>query len=205
MKQPEQKQCIQNRIRAWLSRRKLDLYDSVLIVGVAIALYLFAVYGEATFLDFLVSFVAGILGIIAGLGLDRRNEQRMDNRVKNDFLALMRNELTEIKGKIPPQTKTPVMLYPEVWDSFVASGLMRMLSAEQVTKLSSVYRFVKGTRYEAEWVRRRVEEHEGLPDTMKAEKEFLHRRCTFLQESYERHGKQLTKEIDEILKETWLG
>jgi len=38
---------------------------------------------------------------------------------------------------------------------------------------------------------------------MKAEKEFLNRRYRFLQERYVRYGKQLTKDIDKILEETW--
>lgn len=205
MKQPEKKQCIQKRIRAWISRRRLESYNLVLIVSLLIAIYFFALYGREAFIDFIVSWSAGILGIMAGLSLDRVREQAKDNRDKKDFLVLMRNELTEIRKNIPPQRKVPLMLYPEVWDSFVSSGLMRLLSAEQVTKLRSVYKFVKGTQYEAEWVRRRVEEHEGLPDTMKSEKEFLKRRCMFLQASYEGHGKELTEEIDKILEEPWLG
>jgi len=114
----------------------------VLIVSLLIAIYFFAFYGKETFVDFLVSWSAGILGIMPGFTLDRKREQTKDDRVKKDFLALMRNELKEIRGKIPPQTTIPSMLYPEVWDSFVSSGLMRLLSAEQVTKLSSAYRFV---------------------------------------------------------------
>jgi hypothetical protein len=163
--------------------------------------------------DFVVSFSAGLLGIVAGLSMDGALERAKDNRTKEDFLALMRNELIEIRGRIPPQTKTPLvlsqltkiplMLYPEVWDSFVASGLMRLLSAEQVTKLSSVYKFVKATQYDAEWVRQNVEEFESLPDKMKAEKEILNRRYKFLQESYDRRGEQLTKDIDKLLEETW--
>lgn len=203
MSQPEQKQCIQKRIRIWLSRRRPESYNLVLIVSGLIAIYFFAFYGKEIFVNFLVSWSAGILGIMAGFTLDRRREQTKDDRIKKDFLALMRNELTEIRGKIPPQTKTPLMLYPEVWDSFVSSGLMRLLSAEQVTKLSSVYRLIKGTQYEAEWVRRVVEEHSSVPEFEKQKKEFLLERYKFLQDSYVRHGTQLSEEIEKILAEKW--
>jgi hypothetical protein len=204
MNQPPQKLCIQGRIKAWISRRRPQSYDLVLIVSLFIAVYFLIFYGRETFVDFLVSFSAGILGIVAGFTLERRREQTKDDQTKKDFLNLMRNELTEIKGKIPPQTKIPLMLYPEVWDSFVSSGLLRLLSAEQVTKLSSVYRFIKGFQYEAEWVRRVVEEYESIPDTMRAEKETSNRRYRLLQDAYERHGIQLSQAIEKILGEKWL-
>lgn len=206
MNKQGQKPICQNRIETWLLNLRTEDIVVMFIVGSTILIYgLFLLYPFTVFLSFLTSWSAGLLGILTGFALDRKIEGVKENRVREDFLALMRNELTETKGKIPPQTKTPVMLYPEVWDSFVASGLMRLLSAEQVVKLSSVYRFVKGTQYEAEWVRRRVEEHESIPDTMRAEKETSYRRYRLLQDAYERHGNQLSQQIEKILGEEWLS
>jgi len=202
MSQPEQKQGSLKQIRTWLSKH-LEGYNLVLMVSFLIAISISALYGREAFVSFVVSWSAGILGIMAGFALDRRREENKDDRVKKDFLALMRNELTEIRGKIPPQNKTPVMLYPEVWDSFVSSGLMRLLSVEQVTKLSSVYRFIKRTQYEAEWVRRVVEEHSGVPDIQRERQDSLLERYKFLQDGYVRHGKQLSEEIEKILGEKW--
>jgi hypothetical protein len=203
------------RLRAWVSRRRIDFVYIVLVVAGIFAVYFLLTYGEQTAVDFMVSFTAGILGIMAGLSLDRVKEQVKDDRTKKDFLVLMRNELMEIRSSIPPQkkiplilktlTKTPLVIHSDVWHSFVASGLMRLLSAEQVTKLSSVYKFVEATRYEAEWIRRVIEESESIPDDMKAEKEVLNRRYDTLQRVYDKRGKQLTEEIDKILKEAWLS
>lgn len=204
MNQPEQKQDIQQRKRIQLPREPEDRSLLIVLVGTVVVFLVFLVfYFYTVFTDFLASWVAGLLGILTGFALDRRIEQTKEVRVKNDFLALMHNELKEIKGEIPPQTNTPLMLYPEVWDSFVSSGLMRMLSAEQVTKLSSVYRFIKRTQYEAEWVRRVVEEHSSVPDFEREKKEFLLVRYKFLQDAYERHGKQLSQQIEKILEEKW--
>ena len=175
----------------------------LLIVAFLFFFFFLVVNGLQTALDFWVSWMAGILGIMTGFALDRKFEQTRDERVKNDFLALMRNELTEIRGKIPPQTKIPLMLYPEVWDSFVSSGLIRLLSSEQVTKLSNVYKTIKGTQYEAEWVRRLVEKAECTPDIEKEKKERVIARYNFLQNSYVGHGKQLTEEIERTLAEKW--
>lgn len=195
-------QGIQKRLTAWLSRRKPENYSVVLIVTLFIAVYFFAVYGKETFLSFIISWSAGILGIMAGFTLDRKREEIKDDRVKKDFLVLMRDELTEIKSKIPPQKKIPVMLYPEVWDSFVASGLMRLLSAEQVTKLSSVYRFVKDFQYETEWLRQIEEETSTLSDLVDT-KQLLKERHKRLEEKYIRNGTRLSEEIDKIIEEKW--
>jgi len=102
-----------------------------------------------------------------GFAFDRKIERIKDNGVKRDFLGLIHDELMEIKGKIPPQTKSVLMLYPDIWNSVISSGVIRLLSSEQVTRLSKVYKSIKGTQYEAEWVRRAVEEFNSVPETEK--------------------------------------
>jgi len=204
MNQQEHKQSIKKRLGTWFFNLRIEDTVVMLIVGSTILVYaVFLLYPITVFFSFLTSWSAGLLGILMGFALDRKIEHVKDDRVRKDFLALMRNELTEIRGKIPPQTKTPLMLYPEVWDSFVSSGLMRLLTAEQVAKLSNVYRLVKGTQYEAEWVRQIVEELSRVPDVEKDEKQFLKERYILLRETYLRNGARLSEEIEKILKEEW--
>jgi len=160
-------------------------------------------YGWNAFLAFLTSFAAGVLGILLGFALDRAMEKQKDNEVRRAFLALIHDELTEIKGKIPPQTTGVYMLYPEVWDSLVASGIIRLLSSEQVTKLTKVYRNVKGTQYEAEWVRRAVEEFNNVPESENQKREWLKNRYNELWNRHLERGNELTKEIENLLKEKW--
>jgi hypothetical protein len=170
----------------------------IVLVGTVVVFFIFTVfYGLTVLLDFIVTWGAGLLGILTGFAMDRMIEQTKEEQVKKDFLTLIHDELVEIKGKIPPQTQTPYMLYPEIWDSFVSSGLIRLLSSEQVKKLSSVYKFIKGTQYEAEWVRRAVEDVEREHKASSLE------RYKSLQVAYFERGTQLSQEIEKLLKEKW--
>lgn len=205
MSKPDQKPCIQERIRTRLSN--LTPEDKTLLSVIMVTLFVYFVffffYSATTFLGFLTSFVAGVLGILIGFGLDRKIEQRKNNRIKRDFLPLIHYELTEIKGKIYPQTETVNMLYPEIWDSLISSGVIRLLSSEQVTKLSKVYRFIKGTQFEAEWVRRAIEEYNNVPPAEKERRQWLKNRFSELWLRHNERGKGLSKEIEDILKEKW--
>jgi len=201
----KKKPCIQKRLKTWLFNLKPE--DKILIVVSVCAMFIYFVflffYSSAIFFSFLTSWSAGILGILIGFALDRKIEQIKDNRVKKDFLKLIYGELTEIRGKIPPQSQSVLMLYPEVWDSLISSGVIRLLSSEQVTKLSKIYRNIKGTQYEAEWVRRAVEEFNNVPESQRVRRQWLQNRYLKLWLRYLESGKELSKEIEDILKEDW--
>jgi len=199
------KPCFQERIRT----RLYDLspedktFLSIIIVTILVYFMFLVLYSATTFLNFLTSFVAGILGILIGFGLDRKIEQIKNNRIKRDYLTLIHYELEEIKGKIYPQVKSVNMLYPEIWDSLISSGIIRLLSSEQVTKLSKVYRFIKGTQFEAEWVRRAIEEYNNVSLSERERKLWLLGRCTALRLRHDERGEKLSKQIEDILKEKW--
>ena len=176
---------------------------SVITVTLFIYFMFFFFYSATTFLSFLTSLSAGILGILIGFALDRKIERIKHNRVKRDFLTLIHDELTEIKGKISPQTKSVLMVYPDVWDSLISSGVIRLLSSEQVTRLSKVYKSIKGTQYEAEWVRRAIEEYNNVPPSEKERRQWLKNRFSELWLRHNERGKGLSKEIEDILKEKW--
>ena len=59
-------------------------------------------------------------------------------------------ELNELKNSL---TKDAPKLYPDIWDSAIASGQLELLDSEQLTKLTNVYRKIKGTDYEGTRVR----------------------------------------------------
>ena len=50
--------------------------------------------------------------------------------------------------------------HPDIWDSAIASGKLYLLDPEQQTKLTNVYRIIKGTDYEAVRVRDAKEDFE---------------------------------------------
>lgn len=207
MNQQNKKTCIQKRIKLWFSNLKPE-DKTLLIVSVGIVfvyLLFFKFYSPTIFLSFLTSLSAGILGIMMGFALDRKIEQIKDNRVKRDFLGLIHDELIEIKDSIFPQTKDVCLFYPVIWDSIISSGVIRLFSSEQVTKLSKVYNYAKGHLFEAEWVRRALEEFNSVPEAEKERRKWLDKRCKELWLRHFKTGKKLSKEIDDLLKEKWLN
>jgi hypothetical protein len=190
------------RLNAWLSQVKVEDRSFWNIIGFTVIIYLFFVFflGSPSFLSELF---AGVLGILIGFGLDRRIDARKDERDKKELLRDLRDELEETKRKIFPQTESVLMLYPEAWDSATSSGRIRVLNSEQVRKLSTVYRDIKGTQYEAEWVRRAVEEFNNVPETEKERRKWLEKRYNDLWARQLKRGKELSTEIEEILKEKW--
>jgi hypothetical protein len=177
----------------------------VSIVGVAILISISGVMGIIPYADGFISvgsLFAGIFGIIIGFQLDRISDKNKDFQTKNDFLNLIHEELTEIRKKVYPQTRETYILYTDVWDSAVSSGVIRLLSTEQVGALSKIYKSIKGTSYEAEWVRRDFEELQGLPDDSSSKIPVLIK-CIGVRDRHYERMENLSKEIDGILKKGW--
>jgi hypothetical protein len=162
-------------------------------------------YGFSVFLQLSTSFAAGVLGILFGFALDRNIEKSKDNRIKIDFLNLIRGELEVIRGLIYPQVNAVNLLYTDIWDSMVSSGVVRLLSTDQVTKLSKLYKGIKGTSYEAEWVRRDFEELQSTAKTDKEKRKCIEEKCIEVRDRHFERMKNLSKELDEVLKESWLN
>ena len=151
-------------------------------------------------------FAVTFLGVFLAFLLDRAIDWRNRRRDRRDLLRDLRDELEETKDKL---TGKALMLYPDIWDSAISSGQIRLLNSEQVTKLAKVYRLIKGTEYEAGRVRdvaedyrkrERIEVEHGLVlwDSKPLKK--LWRDYSIKQKSREKITRKM---IEEILKEKW--
>lgn len=69
--------------------------------------------------------------------------------------------------------------------------------------MSNVYKYAKGHLFEAEWVRRAVEEFNSVPEADKERRKWLENRFKELWFRHFKNGKELTKRIDDLLKEKW--
>ncbi len=177
----------------------------VAVVSLAIFMSISGVMGIIPYADGLISFsslFAGIFGIVIGFQLDRISDRNKDSQTKADFLNLIHEELTEIRNMVYPQTKETYILYTDVWDSAVSSGIIRLLSTEQVGTLSKIYKSIKGTSYEAEWVRKDYEELSGLPDDSSAKRPVL-KKCNGVRDRHYERMASLSKEIDKVLMKEW--
>ena len=153
-------------------------------------------------------FAVTFFGVFLAFSLDRVIDWIYRRRDRNDLLRDLREELEETKSKL---TGKGYMLCPDIWDSAISSGQIRLLNSEQVTKLARVYRYIKGTEYEAGRVRdlaedyrrrERIEvEHGHVPWDSKPLKE-LWRDYSIRQKSREEITRTM---IEEILKEEWLA
>ena len=198
MSQTEEKLSIQKRIKNWLSNL---IRENIISLFVIMFSLLFFFLGA--FVSFLTEFSAGLLGIYLGLQLDRIREQRKKNQNKKDLLHQLHTELEEIKTKLFPQTKSVLMLYPDIWNSAISSGQIRLLNSEQITKFTKVFRFIRGTQYEAERVRDAIEEYNSVHVGERKRKAWLENRYKELWARHNKRGEQLSLEIENILKEKW--
>ena len=58
----------------------------------------------------------------------------------------LRDELEDIRGKLP-QKGNFLDISPDIWESGIYSGQIRLLSSEQVNKLAKIYKLVKLVDY----------------------------------------------------------
>jgi hypothetical protein len=155
------------------------------------------------FVSFLSGLLAGVLGILVGFSLDRASEEDKDNQIKDEFLKLIHEELTYIRSIIYPQTGRVNLLYTDIWDSVVSSGILRLLTTDQVRKLSQVYKDIKGASYEAEWIRRNSEEFDSLPDDEVGYKVAVLKKMADNVTRHKKRMEDISIKIDEVLKEDW--
>jgi hypothetical protein len=73
--------------------------------------------------------------------------------LKFNAKKMLRNLACELNRMKDNLTGDAYRLYPDIWDSAIASGKLYLLEPEQQTKLTNVYRIIKGTDYEAVRVR----------------------------------------------------
>lgn len=159
----------------------------------------------ADLVKLLPQFVATISGVFLAFVLDRVVDWGYRRRDRRKLKSDLQNELLEIKGKLFPKTKSVLALYPDIWDSAVSSGVIRLLSSDQTIKLTRVYSYIKGTHFEAEWVRRAIEEFNSVPPAEKERKQWLEIRFKELWDRHLKRGKDLNGRIEDLLKEKWWG
>ena len=153
--------------------------------------------------DFLGGLLAGIFGILIGFSLNKVSEVNKSNQTKDDFLNLIREELTDIKKSIYPQKQGVHILYTDIWDSMISSGVIRLLTTEQVTKLSRVYKSIKVVSYEAEWVGRNSDALDSLHYDKEISREAVTEKSSINLVHHKKHMEILNDMIDEVLKEDW--
>lgn len=149
------------------------------------------------FLKLFPQLLVTFLGVFLAFMLDRGIDVRNRRRDKRDLLRDLRDELEETKGNLNGKG---LMLYPDVWDSAVSSGQIRLLNSDQVTKLARVYRYVKGTEYEAKRRRDAFEEYKTHAVAFESYAEEIMKSWN---EAQMKREKILRKMIEELLGEKW--
>lgn len=141
------------------------------------------------------------LGVFLAFSLDRAIDWYKRREDRKHLLRDLRNELMEIKGKLTGEGN---LHFPDIWDSAVSSGQIRLLRSDQVMKLSSNYRDVKGIEYEAKRLRDLAEEYRlaQAKGQIPQDVGYLWGRYSTVQKSREA---ELLRRIEELLKEKWWG
>ena len=192
-------------MKSWKELQKEDKQlIIVFVIAIAILLLIFWGYGYSNFVEFLILFSAGFLGILVSLTLNESMETGKDKRIARDFLNLIHMELAEIKNDVDTKKSHVFIVYTYIWDSMVSSGLLRLLTSDQVGKLSVLYKEIKGASYESERVNHIYEELKNAmmrtPEVLNAlpiaEKNVAENRSCV--------GK-LSTDIDKVLNEKWWG
>lgn len=185
--------------------RNLRLMEKVvyilIVVLVALTLLISGLLSSlGYFIDFVTKFLAGVLGVLIGFLLGMSLDLMKTGQDRKRLLIDLRSELVRIKGEL---TGRGILLYPEVWDSAVSSGQIRLLESEQIAKLSGVYRFVKGTEYEAIRVRDSAEDYRKQEGNLNITAVNLRKRWADYSAIAISREKELSTKIEELLKEKW--
>ena len=148
-------------------------------------------------------FAATLLGVFLALIGKMLVDWVYRGRERRKLKHLLRSELVDITGRLYPKTGSVLALYPDIWDSAISSGAVRLLSLGQTIKLTRVYGYIKGTHFEAEWVRRVIEEFNSVLPTEKEKRQWLATYVKILRDKHNERGKDLSQRIEALLKEEW--
>ena len=150
------------------------------------------------FFEFLTEFMAVLLGISFVVCIDRFQESDKNKKDKRNLLSKLRNELEQVRDNLTGQGN---LHYPELWDSAVSSGQLRLLNMNEATRLATVYRFIKRTEYEAKRVRDLAEDRRRAPeddDEMRSQLYELHKNYT---KNLRTRETELRTMIEELLQD----
>ena len=176
--------------------REVKLFVIIVVITLLIAL-IFRVFGELIFFDYLTEFSATMLGVLFAFNLNRHLESRKQEQVKNDLLCDICDELKESRDKLNGNSN---LHFPDIWKSAISSGQVRLLSSEQVRKISSVYEQIQAIEYEAKWVKQTKEDFETCEPNLSNKLAMRHGKLAAIQID---HEKKLRIKIEELLKEKW--
>lgn len=163
----------------------------------AVFAYGFLQHNESTLFSFLTEFSAGLLGVYLAFTLDRTVENRKKEKERKDLLCDLRDELEESKAKL---TGKGNLHFPDIWKSAISSGQIRLLTSEQVRKLSKVYRRIQAIEYEAKVVR---QNREILATCEPLQRDIVAKRHGILSSILIENETKLCNEISELLRENW--
>jgi hypothetical protein len=173
----------------------------LIIIAVSVTTIGFSLHGEITFFGFLTEFLAGLFGVLLAFTLDRAIDEKKRRQDKEDLLRDLSTELGVIKSNL---TGKGNLHFPDIWESAISSGQIRLLDSEQVRKLASIYHDVKGMEYEA--IRCRDLAEKIRLEKTKGQTQHLNE-LTYLWGGYSAgligQEKKLLSKIEEILKEEW--
>ena len=174
---------------------------ALIIIAASVAAFGFSLHGESSLFGFLTEFLAGLFGIFLAFTLDRAIDEKKKRQDKKDLLRDLYTELEVIRSNL---TGKGNLHFPDIWESAISSGQIRLLESEQVRKLANIYHDVKGTEYEA--IRCRDLAEEIRLEKTKGHTQHLND-LTYLWSRYssvlrDREKRLLTK-IEEVLKEKW--
>jgi hypothetical protein len=142
-------------------------------------------------------------GVFLAFSLDRAIDWRKEKHTKKDLLKNLSCKLNEMMNNL---TGDIYRLYPDIWDSAVASGQIELLDSNQITKLANVYRFIKGTDYEAVRVRDAKEafkQNENQNTTNPLFTNHLYNNWANLSKVHFQRMEETKEKIGAILKEKW--
>jgi hypothetical protein len=142
-------------------------------------------------LELIVTFA----GVFLAFMLDRLIDWKKEQKTKEELLKNLACELNRMKDNL---TGDAYRLYPDIWESAIASGKLDLLDPEQQTKLTNVYRVIKGTDYEAVRVR---DAKEAFEITHSNESR---NNLSILSSRHMERMRKTIEAINEVLKEHWL-
>lgn len=176
----------------------------IFVIAIVVLLIIFIVYGYSNAVEFIILFSAGFLGILVSLTLNETQQKKKDSEIARDFLNLIHKEPMEIKNDVDTQKSDVFIVYTYIWDSMVSSALLRLLTSDQVSKLSVLYKEIKSASYEAEWVRRAYEGLKYAPNQTNEVLKALPIAKKNVDENRSR-VRNLGTKIDNVLNEKWWG
>jgi hypothetical protein len=139
-------------------------------------------------------------GVFLAFMLDRLIDWRRDEKIKKVLLRNMAYELNRVKDDLA--SGEVKRLTHDVYDSAVASGRLNFLSPEQLMKITNVYAKINSADIRAISV---VVAEEAFDQSKSKLSQLSQEHYSSLKNVYNARKQEVSKLIDEVLKEPWLS